>query len=48
MTEEVHTTKETRKLSDDDNPMEPINAVHRNLKRFMREHPAYDRDDLLD
>lgn len=48
LTEEVHTTKETRNLSDDDNPMEPINAVHRNLKRFMREHPAYDRDDLQD
>ena len=48
LTEEVHTTKETRNLSDDDNPMEPINAVHRNMKRFMREHPAYDRDDLQD
>lgn len=48
LTEEVHTTKETRNLSDDDNPMEPINAVHRSLKRFMREHPAYDRDDLQD
>ena len=36
LTEEVHTTKETRNLSDNDNPMEPINAVHRSLKRFMR------------
>lgn len=48
LNEEVHKTKETRNLSDDDNPMEPINAVHRNLKQFMREHPAYDRDDLQD
>lgn len=48
LTEEVHTTKVMRNLSDDDNPTEPINAVHRNLKRFMREHPAYDRDDLQD
>ena len=48
LTEEVHTTRETQNLSDDDNPMEPINAVHRSLKRFMREHPAYDRDDLQD
>ena len=46
--EEVHTTKETRNLSDDDNPMELINAVHRSLKRFVRQHPAYDRDDLQD
>ena len=48
LTEEVHTTKETRNLSDNDNPMEPINAVHRSLKRFMRQHPAYYRDDLQD
>ena len=26
--------------------MDPINAVHRSLKRFMRQHPAYDRSDL--
>ena len=48
LTEEVYTTKATHNLSDDDNPMEPINAVHRSLKRFMRQHPAYDRDDLQD
>ena len=46
LTEEVYTTKATHNLSDDDNPMEPINAVHRSLKRFVRQHPAYDRDDL--
>lgn len=48
LTEEVYTTKTTHNLSDDDNPMEPINAIHRSLKRFMRQHPAYDRDDLQD
>lgn len=48
LTEEVYTTKATHNLSDDDNPMEPVNAVHRSLKRFMRQHPAYDRDDLQD
>ena len=46
LTEEVYTTKATHNLSDDDNPMEPINAIHRSLKRFMRQHHAYDRDDL--
>lgn len=48
LTEEVHTTKETRNLSDDVNPMEPINAVHRSLKRFMIQHPAYKRENLQD
>ena len=33
--EEVHTAKETRNLSDHENPRETIKAVHRNLKRFM-------------
>ena len=28
--------------------MEPINAVHRSLKWFMRQHPAYDRANLQD
>ena len=46
LNEEVHTTKETRNLSDNDNLMEPINAVHRSLKRFVGQHPTYDRDDL--
>lgn len=46
LTEEVHTTKKMRNISNNDNPMEPINAVHRSLKRFVRQHPAYDRDDL--
>ena len=46
--EEVHTTKETRSLSDRDNPRETINAVHRSLKRFMGQHPAYGRDGLQD
>ncbi len=48
LTEEVYTTKATHNLPDDDTPMEPINPVHRSLKRFMRQHPAYDRDDLQD
>lgn len=46
--ESVHTTRETKGLTDAENPMEPINAVHRSLKRFMRQHPAYGREDLQD
>ena len=35
-------------MDDKENPMEPINAVHRALKRFMRNHPSYDRGSLQD
>ena len=48
LTEAVYRTKATHNLSNDDNPMEPINAVHPIPKRFMRQHPAYDRVDLQD
>lgn len=46
--EEVHTTKETRNLSDRENPGELIQTVHRNLERFMGQHPAYSKDGLQD
>jgi len=48
LTEEIHTTKETKGLSDDDNPMNKINRIHYFMKRFMREHGGYDRDNLQD
>ena len=46
--EEIHPTKETKGLSDEDNPMNPINSVHRRLKAFMREHGSYNRDNIQD
>lgn len=46
--EELHKSEETKGMEDKENPMEPINAVHRALKRFMRSHPSYDRDTLQD
>ncbi len=46
--EEVHKSSETKGLDDKKNPMEPINAVHRALKRFMKSHPSYDRNTLQD
>lgn len=48
MKEELHKSSETKGLADKDNPMEPINAIHRALKRFMRSHPSYDRGGLQD
>lgn len=44
--EEIHKTKETKGLKDKDNPMEPINTIHRHLKAFMKAHGSYDRDDI--
>jgi predicted RNA-binding Zn-ribbon protein involved in translation (DUF1610 family) len=45
---EAHQTFLTEGLKDKDNPMEPINKVHRELKRFLSRHGGYSRDDLQD
>ncbi len=44
--EEVHKTAETKGLPDSQNPLEPINAVHRFLKKFMSRHGGFKREDL--
>lgn len=46
--EEVHTTKETKELSDEHNLLEPVNRIHRYVKRYIREHGGYDRDQMQD
>lgn len=46
--EEIHPTRETKGLEDEDNPMDPINSVHRRLKAFMRNHGSYDRNNIQD
>ena len=48
LTEEVHTTSETKGLSDKDNPLDPINNLHSLAKQYMRAHGGYDRDNLQD
>ena len=45
---EVHSTIETKRLSDKDNPLDPINDVHNLIRRFMRAHGGYNRDNLQD
>lgn len=48
LSQSVHPSSETKGLSDRENPMEPINAVHRFLKKFMARHGGFDRDYLQD
>lgn len=46
LTEEIHSTKETKGLEDKENPMNPINRQHALLKRFIRAHSGFSRDDM--
>ena len=46
--EKTHPTARTKGLSDERNPMDKINEVHRFLKKFMARHGGFDRDDLGD
>ena len=42
----VHPTKKTKGLKDKDNPMEPINRIHADLKRFLRAHKNFKEREL--
>ena len=44
--EEIHTTRETKGLADDENPMEPINEVYRYLAGFIGAHSGFSREEL--
>ena len=44
----VYPTKQTRNLKDKDNPLYEINKLHALLKRFLRAHGGFDRDNLQD
>lgn len=46
--EEIHPTKETKGLPDEQNPLDPVNRIHRYAKRYIREHGGYDRSQLQD
>lgn len=45
---ETHPTKETKGMSDKENPMDMVNRLHRFFKRYMSRHGSYDRDDIQD
>ena len=46
LTEEQYDSKELKKLDDKDNPLDPINERCRLLRRFLKAHDGFDRDEL--
>ena len=48
LTSEEYDSDELKKLSDKDNPLDPINEIHSLAKRFMKAHGGYNRDNLQD
>lgn len=44
----VYTTQETKGMEDKDNPLDPINELHALLKRFIKMHGGYNRDNSQD
>jgi hypothetical protein len=48
LTSEEYDSDELKKLSDKDNPLDPINEIHSLSKRFMKAHGGYNRDNLQD
>ena len=46
--EEIHTTEDTKKLKDENNPLYLINKAHFFLKRFLNAHSGFNREELQD
>lgn len=44
----IHPTKETKNLSDKDNPMRKINHLCSALRSFLDSHPGFNREELQD
>lgn len=44
----VYSSIDLKKLKDEDNPLEPINRIHFYLKKFIKVHGGYKREDLQD
>ena len=44
----IYSTKETKKLEDKDNPLDPINDLHSYIRDFMKSHGGYNRSSLQD
>lgn len=45
---EVYLSNEIKQLNDKENPLYPVNHLHMLLKKFMRAHGGYDRENLQD
>ena len=41
-----YASKDLKKLSDSDNPMNPVNCAHDILKKFLNAHSGFNRDDM--
>lgn len=48
LSSEVHSTDETKGLADSENPLEPVNEIHRYLSGFIGSHRGFSRDGLQD
>jgi transposase-like protein len=48
LTDEVHDASKCKKMSDKDNPLNPINKQCLYLQKFLKSHPGFNRDDLQD
>lgn len=48
LSSEESEAKVIKKLSDKDNPMNPVNQIHNLLKKFLRAHSGFIRSDLQD
>lgn len=45
---EVYLSNKIKQLNDKENPLYPVNHLHMLLKKFMRAHGGYDRENLQD
>lgn len=45
---EVYLSNEIKQLNDKENPLYPVNHLHMLLKKFMRAHGGYGRENLQD
>ncbi len=46
LSEKIYPTKETKNMTDKDNPLYPINHIHFLLKAFLNTHSGFNREDL--
>lgn len=48
LTEETYDSRDCLRMSDKENPLNPINQMCNRLKQFLRSHSGFNRDDLQD
>lgn len=48
LVDETHKAKDIKLSNGKDNPLEPINGIHRMMKHFMNNHGSFERENLQD